>query len=69
MPCADAVTSVAVMHNEPYVLLGCTSGNIQVVGLLSASHDLAEGAVEAQSMELQPYQGTRSKNTYLKIIC
>lgn len=46
------------MHNEPYVLLGCASGNVQVISLLSATHDLATGAVEAQTMELQPYEGT-----------
>lgn len=57
MPFADAVKSVAVMQNEPYVLLGCSSGNVQVISLLNSSHDLATGAVEAQSMELQPYQG------------
>ena len=59
MPCADAVVSVAVMHSEPYVLLGCASGSVQVISLLSSSQDLAIGALEAQSMELQPYQGAK----------
>ena len=62
MPCADSIISVAVMHNEPYVLLGCASGNVQVIGLLNASHDLAVEASEAQTMELQPYEG--AKHTY-----
>ena len=57
MPFADPVTSVAVMQDEPYVLLGCASGNVQVVSLLDSSGSLAMGAAHVNTLELQPFQG------------
>ncbi|KAL0036450.1 hypothetical protein WJX77_008242 [Trebouxia sp. C0004] len=56
MPFADPVTSVAVMQDEPYVLLGCASGNVQVVSLLDSSGSLAMGAAQLNTLELQPFQ-------------
>lgn len=58
MPFADPVTAVAVMHFEPYVLLGCASGNVQVVSLLDSSGNLAVGAAHVNTLELQPFQGS-----------
>ncbi len=55
MPFADPVTSVAVMQDEPYVLLGCASGNVQVVSLLDSSGSLAMGAAHVNTLELQPF--------------
>lgn len=57
MPFADPVMSVAVMQDEPYVLLGCASGNVQVVSLLDSSGSLAMGAAQVSTLELQPFQG------------
>ena len=57
MPFADAVTSVAIMHDEPFILLGCASGNVQVVNMLDSSGNSAVGAAPVHTMELQPFQG------------
>ena len=57
MPFADPVMSVVVMQDEPYVLLGCASGNVQVVSLLDSSGSLAVGAAHVSTLELQPFQG------------
>lgn len=45
------------MQDEPYVLLGCASGNVQVVSLLDSSGSLAMGAAHVNTLELQPFQG------------
>ena len=60
MPFADPVTSVAVMQDEPFVLLGCTSVNIPVVSLVDSSGSLAVGAAHVHTLELQPFQGLPS---------
>lgn len=57
MPFADPVTSVAIMHDEPFILLGCASGNVQVVSMLDSSGCTATGAEVVHSLELQPFQG------------
>ena len=58
MPFADPVTSVAIMHDEPFILLGCASGNVQVVSMLDSSGSTATAATSVHSLELQPFQGT-----------
>lgn len=68
MPFADPVTCVAVMHDEPFVLLGCASGNVQVVSLLDSSGNLATGAAHVHTLELQPFQGSTC-NLSLMIDC
>ncbi|KAL0052569.1 hypothetical protein WJX82_004051 [Trebouxia sp. C0006] len=45
-----------IMQDEPYVLLGCASGNVQVVSLLDSSGSLAVGAAHVSTLELQPFQ-------------
>lgn len=57
MPFADPVTSVAIMHDEPFILLGCASGNVQVVGMLDSSGNSAAAAAPVHTLELQPFQG------------
>ena len=57
MPFADPVTSVAIMHDEPFILLGCASGNVQVVSMLDSSGCTAAGAAPVHTLELQPFQG------------
>ena len=57
MPFADPVTSVAIMHDEPFILLGCASGNVQVVSMLDSSGCTAVGAAPVHTLELQPFQG------------
>lgn len=57
MPFADPVTSVAIMHDEPFILLGCASGNVQVVSMLDSSGSTAVGAAPVHTLELQPFQG------------
>ncbi|KAK9811618.1 hypothetical protein WJX72_007037 [[Myrmecia] bisecta] len=56
IPCVDAVMAVAVMHNDPYVLLGCQSGDIQVAALVDASGEPAVGAREVRSISMTPYE-------------
>lgn len=50
------VTSVASLPGTPYILLGCASGNIKVISLLSRTGGLAEGCTPAASVKIQPYQ-------------
>jgi hypothetical protein len=50
------VVSVATLPGAPYILLGCASGNIKVISLLSRTGALAEGCTPAASVKIQPYQ-------------
>jgi hypothetical protein len=50
------VISVATLPGAPYILLGCASGNIKVISLLSRTGGLAEGCIPAASVKIQPYQ-------------
>lgn len=57
IPFADPVTAVAIMHDEPFILLGCASGSVQVVSMLDSSGSVAVGAAPVHTLELQPFQG------------
>ncbi|KAK9818994.1 hypothetical protein WJX81_004841 [Elliptochloris bilobata] len=56
LTCADAVTAVAALVPEPYLVLGCRSGGLHVVALLDAAGAPADCAREAASLSLLPYQ-------------
>lgn len=45
------------LPDDPYLLLGCESGNVRVVALLDEQDRPAEGARQAADLSLQPYQG------------
>ena len=55
----DVINSVAVLPGaaDPYVLLGCESGNVRIVALLDSQGNPASGARPAADLALQPYQG------------
>jgi hypothetical protein len=54
----DVINSVTLLPaQDPYVLLGCESGNVRVVALLDADGQPASGARPATDLSLQPYQG------------
>lgn len=55
----DIINGVAVLpgSSDPYVLLGCESGNVRVVALLDEEGAPAAGARPAADLALQPYQG------------
>lgn len=53
----DCINAVAVLPHEPYIFLGCESGNVRVVALLDSSGAPAEGTTQAVDLSLQPYQG------------
>ena len=57
VPCGDQVTAVAVMHGTPYLLLGCESGDVMVATLLDRAGAPAQGAEQAATLQLQPYEG------------
>lgn len=57
VPCGDAVTAVAVMSDDPHVLLGCESGDITVATLVDEADGAAVGATQARTLQLQPYDG------------
>lgn len=44
------------LPDDPYLLLGCGSGNVRVVGILDAEGQPALGAAQATELSLQPYQ-------------
>ena len=56
LPCADCITAVATFATEPYVLLGCESGTMQVLALTGSTGVLTEVAPPA-STALMPYEG------------
>lgn len=58
LTCSDAVTAVAALTPEPYLVLGCRSGGLRVAALLNAAGVPADGAHEASSLSLLPYQST-----------
>ena len=58
LPCADTVMAVALMPNDPYVLLGCQSGDIQVAALVDEHGEPAVGATAVRSLSMTPYEGT-----------
>lgn len=51
----DAINSVALL--DPFLMLGCQSGNVRVVALLDGEGNPAAGARPAVDLALQPYQG------------
>ena len=53
----DTIAAVALLPNDPYILLGCESGCVRVVALLDGASRPAEGAAPAVGLALQPYQG------------
>lgn len=52
----EIVTSVAAIPKTSYILIGCASGDIKVIGVLSKNGKPAEGAVPAAVVKLYPYQ-------------
>lgn len=52
----DAINAAALLPDDPYLLLGCESGSVRVVGLLGPEGQPAEGATPAVDLELLPYQ-------------
>ena len=57
LTCTDAVTAVAALAPEPYLVLGCRSGGLRVAALLDEAGAPADSAREAVSLSLLPYQG------------
>lgn len=57
LTCTDAVTAVAALLPEPYLVLGCRSGGLRVAALLDEAGAPADSAREAASLGLLPYQG------------
>ena len=57
LTCTDAVTAVAALMPEPYLVLGCRSGGLRVAALLDEAGAPADSAREAASLSLLPYQG------------
>lgn len=54
----DTINSVTLLPgSDPYVLLGCESGNVRVVALLDEDGRPAAGAKPAADLAVQPYQG------------
>ena len=45
------------MHSSPYLLLGCESGDVMVATLLDSAGAPAQGAEQAATLQLQPYEG------------
>ena len=45
------------MHGTPYLLLGCESGDVTVATLLDSAGAPAQGAEQAATLQLQPYEG------------
>ena len=56
IPCADPVLSAAVIPNTPYICLGCRSGMLQFFQIIGPTGEPAEGVVQANSLELLPYE-------------
>ena len=56
VPCGDSVTAVACFSREPYVLLGCESGCIQLLGFTNSSGGVVEGVGAVTSTSLLPYE-------------
>ncbi|EFN53326.1 hypothetical protein CHLNCDRAFT_137041 [Chlorella variabilis] len=53
----DTINSVTLLPgSDPYVLLGCESGNVRVVALLDEDGRPAAGAKPAADLAVQPYQ-------------
>ena len=55
----EVVVLEPVQAQEPYVLLGCRSGRVQVAALLNESGGPATGAQEACALSLMPYNSER----------
>lgn len=55
----DVINSVALLPgaSDPYILLGCESGNVRVVALLDEAGQPAVDGRPAADLSLQPYQG------------
>lgn len=49
------VCFVAAVQQEPYLLLGCTSGAVRVAGLVNASGELVSGTRPVRGLTLLPY--------------
>ncbi|KAK9908560.1 hypothetical protein WJX75_009693 [Coccomyxa subellipsoidea] len=51
----DLITAVEALAKEPYLLLGCASGDIQVAALMGSSNAPALGAREACTLSQMPH--------------
>ena len=56
IPCGDSVTAAACFAAEPFALLGCESGAVQVLGLTGPAGGVLQGVGAASSTSLMPYQ-------------
>ena len=53
----DTISVMASFSEEPYILLGCDSGDLRLVALLGADRKLARAPVRIKQMELHSYRG------------
>lgn len=53
----DTASALACFAEEPYVLLGCDSGDLRLVALLDAEGKLAHTPARVEQMEMRPYRG------------
>lgn len=60
----DAVTYIAAMQQEPYVLLGCLSGAVRVAAMVNASGDVVAAARQVRGLRLMPH-----KSGLMLIVC
>lgn len=49
------VCCITVFDQEPYLLLGCSSGTVRVAALVNASGDAVSGARQVRSLQLREY--------------
>lgn len=52
--CAQ-VCCITAFDQEPYLLLGCSSGTVRVAALVNASGDAVSGARQVRSLQLREY--------------
>ena len=53
----DTASAMACFAGEPYVVLGCDSGDLRLVALLDAEGGLAHAPARITQMESHIYQG------------
>lgn len=58
---------MACLDLEPYLLLGCTSGNVRVAALVNASGDAVVGARQVRGLQLREYTGERHGPSKVRI--
>ena len=56
LPCADPITSIAQVAVSPYLCLGCESGDLLFVQLITKGGAPATGVCPATGLEMLPYE-------------